>query len=509
MAIKFAYRSNTDTAYYSLAKQGGTFSPIKGSTALVAAVTSMASAIGGNVLDCESGGSGSKAAVFPGFSNTSNTLTCSILCRFARGATSGNQGIFAVGGMGQQGTSMISVAYAQANLLHYLGDQNGDNHVNGVAINPSSLNADQFYDMVLLCRGQATTTGFQVYWDGSLLGSATPSQTLVERNQNAVPAILLGQAIRGFNSSRFKFNEVVIWDEIIDPTNITLVSTGGTTSTGQTLNGSSRTGWVDVSQFENQWTSITAAQIESGVNQIQAGLTQTGTFASEVWSTLTAGAIQSGVNQVQNSVTVTGTYLWTTLTAGAIITGQSYIADSVTISGSVTVPPQASSTAGSYDLGNLKDNIKSILDAANTTTALNDLSGNMSRRVQQVLTVNPEKIPMQASWYPLVTCYVDEKIQESLGFAKNQTTAKRGADVMVVIVGAVSNPLITSNTKDDADEDIELLMENVEAVIRNQSTINQQVEWSFPEKTDYFSLAIDEETHFRTGALRLKCRIFY
>lgn len=161
------------------------------------------------------------------------------------------------------------------------------------------------------------------------------------------------------------------------------------------------------------------------------------------------------------------------------------------------------------DLNGIKTQIQSLLDAANTTTASTDLSSGMETRVQQVLTLNPARIPVQATWYPFVTCYIDSKSMEDTTIARDQASGKRKAQVDVKIVGAVWNSTVTNANKDDADDDCESLMENIEQILRASPTLNDAVKWSFPTEVTYHNMALEEQTSIRAGILNLKATAFY
>jgi hypothetical protein len=163
----------------------------------------------------------------------------------------------------------------------------------------------------------------------------------------------------------------------------------------------------------------------------------------------------------------------------------------------------------SVDLNNLKEQIQSLLQTANTTTASRDLSTGLETRVQRVLKVNPSRIPIQASWYPFVTIYIDAKDIELQGIAVNQQNAKRRADVSVKVVGAVWNSTVTDEEVDPADEDCEDLLENIEEILRANPTLAGSATWSYPEGVAYHSANLDEETHIRAGILTLRTTIFY
>lgn len=161
------------------------------------------------------------------------------------------------------------------------------------------------------------------------------------------------------------------------------------------------------------------------------------------------------------------------------------------------------------DLNNLKTQITSIFDAANTTTATQDLSEGMETRVQRVLRVNPERIPIQADWHPFVTVWIESKELNPEDFAVNQTTAKRRGEVAVKIAGCVWNSSISDEEDDPADDDCEKLMENLEEVLRANPTLNGLALWSFPTRVTYHNRQIEEGVHIRAGILHLVATVFY
>lgn len=162
------------------------------------------------------------------------------------------------------------------------------------------------------------------------------------------------------------------------------------------------------------------------------------------------------------------------------------------------------------DLKGMKDAVKSILEAANTTTASPiDLSSDLEDRVQQVMTVHPERIRPQSSIFPLVTCFVESKPIKSNDIASNQLLSKRRATVNLVVVGAVWNNVFTDFDEDPADEDINYLMENVELILRSNHTLNSACRWQVASDVKYYTSFIGEQTCLRSGMLRLDCEVFY
>jgi hypothetical protein len=163
----------------------------------------------------------------------------------------------------------------------------------------------------------------------------------------------------------------------------------------------------------------------------------------------------------------------------------------------------------SINLNNVKEQIQTIFQAANTTTATRDLSNGLETRVKSVLKINPSRIPVQASWYPFVTCYIDSKDIELVDFAINQTSARRKAKIDIKVVGSVWNSSIVDEEVDPADEDCEDLMENIEEILRANPTLGGVVTWAKPTAVTYHNVGLDEGTHIRAGILNLEADIFY
>lgn len=165
----------------------------------------------------------------------------------------------------------------------------------------------------------------------------------------------------------------------------------------------------------------------------------------------------------------------------------------------------------SINLNQFKEDLQTIFQAANTTTATRDLSSGLATRVQRVVKLNPSLIPIQADWYPYVSAYIDSKDVEPADFAGTQLAAKREARVKIKIVGAVWNTLTTTNEEDvdEADEDCESLMENIEEILRGNPTINGNAIWQFPERVQYYNAALGEGQGLRAGVLDLIATVFY
>lgn len=171
---------------------------------------------------------------------------------------------------------------------------------------------------------------------------------------------------------------------------------------------------------------------------------------------------------------------------------------------------------GVIALNTIKTQIQTILSDANTTTGSPiDLSQNLSTnagRVKQVLTVNPERIPLQASFCPYVTMFYDAKNIELKDIMKDMLTGRRMAEIDLKIVATVWNDdMNTANfsLKDLADNDCENLMENIEHLMRANPTINGNVLQCHATDVTYHSYPVSESAHMRAGIMNLKIKVLY
>lgn len=166
--------------------------------------------------------------------------------------------------------------------------------------------------------------------------------------------------------------------------------------------------------------------------------------------------------------------------------------------------------AARCDLNGILSTIKTTLDALNTTTASPiDLSQGLTTRVNRVMSVHPELIPIQASFYPCVTSFVLQKDHVSDEIAVDQLNSKRQSEIIINVVGAVANFNVTSNDEDPADQDINNLMENVEFALRTIPNISGKVKWNKYSGTKYYTSKINSQTHIRAGIITLTGKVFY
>lgn len=164
------------------------------------------------------------------------------------------------------------------------------------------------------------------------------------------------------------------------------------------------------------------------------------------------------------------------------------------------------------NIDTIKTNIKSILDAANTTTGTPiDLSSGLNTRVSRVLKIHPGRIPIQPSFYPYVTMYVTkiDVEQITMGQRGSQASALRQGLVNLDIVGCCYEPFFTDINEDQGQENVEKLMQNIEEVLRSSPSLNYtSTAWVIPQSHE-FAETYSEEAHLRAGIYTVQFKVHY
>jgi hypothetical protein len=529
MAIVFAVRGTSKNARYS---NGGATGVDQNSEWTV---TTDATSLCGSSL-VAGANNNRKAIVWPARFNTPNSRNISILLRqrpaYSNAPTASRPalpGLYV--GNGRLGRFEFTHALTTGNINLLLINNAGSNSLNAAIGNwlPTSGTA---YDLVFTWDGTTNTNAIKFYIDGVLLGQATASAAMAAAWGNTSwSEISLGDTVAGAVWNGSSVEELVVWDTIIDPTSVALVSGTGS------LNGASRTSLVDVAAFDGSvYSNPGAANVRSGTGYTYAGVSTTGSLVVPSLANTKIGVagdggtgtydgtdrhsdpgvanVRLGTAYKSNSETDnrTGTLAATTDTdpgVGNVRSGIAYSIDGVAKTGTLSVPTPSSGTAGTLDINAIKEYIRYVLSTANTVGGSPlDLSNNMDKRVKAVLKINPDKIRPDASVVPCVTVFTSQKNIELRTIAKDQVNGKRKAELILTIVGIVWNDFTADFREDPADEDLENLMENIEAILRHYGSLDNNATWQFPTGVTYHS-ARDEKAHYRIGAMDLKVTAYY
>lgn len=285
------------------------------------------------------------------------------------------------------------------------------------------------------------------------------------------------------------------------------------TATTYYIAGSLKTGTYD--PITGNYTNPGASNVATGTGYTFAGVSITGSYDPITGNYTNPGAthVESGIGYTFAGVSYTGSLVlgnYTDPGSTNVRNGTTYIFNNVTTTGSLQVPNYSSAVAGTVNISNIKESVRYVLNAANTTTGTPiDLSNGLTTRVKQVMKVNPEKIRVDVDSYPCVTIFTNDKSIELKTIARDQATGKRKCEMTFTVVGMVWNDLTTDYKEDSADEDCEILMENVENILRSYDTLGNVVAWQFPDKVTYHSVPYSEDAHFRVGVMDLKATLYY
>lgn len=485
MSVLFSWRSDTSTAYYA---PGGErsyyYAQGAGGTTGQIAATAPAGCIGSTVLDLNNSGVNSWVE-WGGIGNSPSSNNWTVNYRFSRGAAgtlTSNDQLINFGGNSASYFCLFSAGFQPTTDVLVLSMRNELGQSGGINISIASqvINTLAMQDLTFV--GQHSTTGsvlrVQCYLNGASFGSEYTFARGYNYDNIEFPwsVLTLGRNANN-NVSVHYANELLIFDTALSSASISGVFTGET-----------RTSFYSVTALQPiNSTDPGVANVNSGTSYTFKGQTLTGTLSLGNYTDPGVANVAQGTNYIFADSTLTGT---------------------------LTVPVATTSTADTVPIATIKEQIRYVLAVNNTSTGAptQDLSENLSRRVQSVMKINPELIPFyNDNVIPAVTVFTDSKSPiEQTGIMKSGLSGKRKAELNFNIVGMVYAPnWIGDKTNDVADDEIEYLMENVERVLRAYDELNGNVSWQFPTAVTYHSANFDEESHFRVGVMDLKVTLHY
>jgi hypothetical protein len=245
MAIVFAVRGTSLDAVYS---NGGKTGVGMGNTAPASAVD--AGALSGSSIQFAANNN-LKPVVWTGRSNTHAVGTFSVLLRYRpnyTGTPGSDRPLFALNsGAGRSTAIELKHSVTTGNLTVLIRNELGTAVVNSVSAGAWSPTSGTWYDIVLTWNNTTTANQVKVYVDAVQIGAgitATGVYGATFTNKHFAE-IMVGCGANGlgfFNAERI--DELVIWDTVIDPTNVTLVSGAGS------LNGAARASLVAATAFD-------------------------------------------------------------------------------------------------------------------------------------------------------------------------------------------------------------------------------------------------------------------
>lgn len=480
MSLVFQWRSNTTSAYYAPGGELAHWYDQGNATLASIQPNANTGVIGTTALDMNNAGLSSWFG-WSGIGNTPLIKPISICYRLAMGAAgtaTSNNSLFQLGGDTGSYYAQITLQYQGTTgdiLLNTRNEAGSSGVTNGLMADGYDFGDTAFHDVVLTHAG-TTTALWYMYIDGVTIGTASTIRSVNhDRSHNPFNTITLGRTLNNNTSAHFG-NEFCIFDHEL---------TGA--SVASAFPGSSRASFYSttISQPINS-TDPGVSNVNSGTGYTFKGDSLTGTLAL-------ANYTDPGITNVRVDT--------------------SYIYNSSTLTGTLNVPTANTGAANTVPINNVKEQIRYALAVNNTATGAptQDLSENMTKRVQSVLKLNPEMIPLNDNAIPAVTIFTQSKSPiEMTGINCSGLKGKRKAEINFSIAGMVYAPnYLADKTLDNADDEIEYLMENIERVLRAYDDLGGTANWQFPTGVTYHSVSWDEQTHFRAGIMDLKVTVLY
>ena len=492
--LTFAYRGDTTTAYFNKSlKDFSQAETANGYT--ITSDTAPVGCFGAKALKVRQNGNQQMACRWCGFDNFSKTDKLSGLLRFHYSATSNSwidNYLLRVQPCGARVNDLELIWRAGGTLTFSIINPKGVYALTYTSPNPV-LQTAGIREIFFSYDGSTITNALQLRLNDSVSshnGSTTTTFDDYVRPDN------IEHYSGGNNDTYFYIDEIILWDNLQD------------------VNYDTRTEYFDVTERHYEENSDpVASNVLNGTSYITQGETLTGSYTPLTYSNPAIENVKSGIDYIYESNTLTGTYSLSSYTNPEIEnvrSGVSYIYESATLTGTLSVPTAHTGASGTLSLSNIKENIRYVLDNANDVSGSPiDLSSNLSTRVKKVLKINPEKIPVQASYYPFVTVYIDNKTMNPDTIARNQLTGKRKGDLTINIAAAIWNQNFSDVENDPADNDLEYLMENIENILRAYPTLGNEVNWQEARNVSYYSYPLDEQTHLRGAILEIVAKVWY
>lgn len=279
MGAVFAWRGNSLNPRFSWGPKFGI--PSASSSGNLPAIVSDGTAIGGSALSLDAGDASTqnRNMNFHGrILGPSTSRKYSVLVRIKLDSATygGHIGFWLLG----VPTSMTPSGFGLGRLSNgdcrtIAGDQLGVNRLNSNFTTSWSPTTAAWLDFLYTIDATLTTNNVKMYVDGSQLGSSLSFNATTHWPDNPADYInnlILGRVSWDVGTTFSRFNEVVIWDEIVNPASVALV--GGTGA----LNGASRTEFVDVPEFDgSSYSDPGEGNVRLGTAYIFAGASKSGT----------------------------------------------------------------------------------------------------------------------------------------------------------------------------------------------------------------------------------------
>jgi hypothetical protein len=242
MAIIFAARSDNASFNARYGPAGITPALMHTNVANIPTYDVDATAIGGSCYNLAGAGAAVRGIVWPAY-NIFATKAFSILMRLKFPAA-GTYGLLEIGSAGAFTATNYILMFMVSDYRLTLTNETPATAISSAIIYATPPANDTWVDVVLTWTGLTTANAVKLWVDGSNVGSLTAAVAGTDPRNAKKNNFLSVGGVPGAASTRYRVNEVVVWNEVINPAAVGL--TGGTGS----LEGAARTTFVDVASFD-------------------------------------------------------------------------------------------------------------------------------------------------------------------------------------------------------------------------------------------------------------------
>lgn len=246
MAVTFCLRGDSFTP-----RKNGTGGPSYGFRASSSepSVAADAGAIGGSKLRFTNGSAYTQyGCSYNGVGNWPAGIAFSLLMRVSFVSLDANShALFYCGGGGRPDQNALGISINSTNITIYMRNTTALTGINNINFAHGGLSNATWYDIVLTGTGDTTTNGWEMFLNASSLGTTTSSRDWLDPfigagsdRPKTYRDLQVGHAGNNIVNTNFDLNELCIFDSIITPSSVSLTSGTGS------LNGASRTAFVDV-----------------------------------------------------------------------------------------------------------------------------------------------------------------------------------------------------------------------------------------------------------------------
>ena len=250
MAITFAVRGDSLEARYS---NEGKVPGAAGSNAPAEVTTDQAGINGSTSIDLAGAFLTQRPLIYAGRTNTPSNRPRSVLMRVKFASLSSQQGLFHLGVMGRNPYNSLFGYVTSGGEVVAGGSNDAGQDDDGTSSGANLTNiADdagsaEWHDIVVTWTGTTDANGLEVWVDGSRVLQDTMIRELpspYSENQQLACANIMVGTTGAIVNAHFYLDELVVFDEVITPTSVTLTSGAGS------LSGDARTAYVEVDAFD-------------------------------------------------------------------------------------------------------------------------------------------------------------------------------------------------------------------------------------------------------------------